>query len=47
MKGGAAPKISRVDTGKTLVEQGDHGHELFLLLDGVLGCSRGRMPRRG
>jgi hypothetical protein len=31
MKGGTSPKISKVDTGKTLVEQGDHGHELFLL----------------
>jgi len=41
MKGGASPKISKVDKGKTLVEQGDHGHELFLLLDGVLGVEVG------
>lgn len=26
----------RVQTGETLVEQGDEGHELYLLLDGVL-----------
>jgi hypothetical protein len=36
MRGGAEPKIRRVKEGKTLVEQGDEGHELFLLLDGVL-----------
>jgi hypothetical protein len=41
MKAGASPKISKVAAGKTLVEQGDPGHELFLLLDGVLGVEVG------
>jgi hypothetical protein len=36
MRGGAEPNIRRVTKGATLVEEGDHGHELFLLLDGVL-----------
>lgn len=36
MRGNATPKISNVDKGKTLVEAGDPGTELFLLLDGVL-----------
>jgi hypothetical protein len=36
MRGGAAPKISTVAKGETLVNQGDAGNELFLLLDGVL-----------
>jgi hypothetical protein len=34
MKGGASPRISKVEAGKTLVEQGDVGHELFLILTG-------------
>lgn len=36
MRGGAKPKIKVVKKGETLVRQGDPGHELFLLLDGVL-----------
>jgi hypothetical protein len=36
MRGGAKPKIKKVKAGKALVEQGDEGRELFLLLDGVL-----------
>jgi len=32
----AAPQRRSVDAGDTLVEQGDRGDELFLLLDGVL-----------
>jgi mannose-6-phosphate isomerase-like protein (cupin superfamily) len=33
---GASPKRRKVEPGETLVEQGDEGDELFLLLDGVL-----------
>jgi len=36
MNTGARPTIRNVDAGKTVVEQGDEGGELFLLLDGVL-----------
>lgn len=36
MKGGVKPKIKVVKKGDALVKQGDPGHELFLLLDGVL-----------
>jgi hypothetical protein len=36
MRGGAKPKIRQLATGQNLVEQGDSGDELFLLLDGVL-----------
>ena len=36
MRGGAKPKIRKIDAGKNLVEQGEPGNELFLLLDGVL-----------
>ncbi len=36
MQGGAKPKIRKVAKGKTLVEQGAPGNELYLLLDGVL-----------
>lgn len=37
MRGGKKPKIQKVKEGRTLVEQGDEGAEMFLLLDGVLG----------
>jgi hypothetical protein len=33
---GRKPKVKKVKEGKTLVEQGDPGDSLFLLLDGVL-----------
>ncbi|MEX0790168.1 MAG: cyclic nucleotide-binding domain-containing protein [Actinomycetota bacterium] len=36
MRGGTKPKIRVVKKGDALVKQGDPGHELFLLLDGVL-----------
>ena len=36
MRGGATPRISTVAKDATLVEQGEPGTELFLLLDGVL-----------
>ena len=36
MRGGAKPKIRKIEAGSTLVEQGEPGEELFLLLDGVL-----------
>ncbi|HYN99630.1 MAG TPA: cyclic nucleotide-binding domain-containing protein [Actinomycetota bacterium] len=36
MRGGAKPKIRVFKKGDALVEQGDPGDELFLLLDGVL-----------
>src|SRR5438067_3528673 len=38
MRGGKKPKIRKVKEGKTLVEQGEKGEELFLLLDGVLSA---------
>jgi hypothetical protein len=37
MRGGAATDRKRLSAGDTLVEQGDPGDELYLLLDGVLG----------
>lgn len=33
---GARPKVARLEAGATLVEQGDSGTDLFVLLDGVL-----------
>lgn len=36
MRGSSKPKIRKLSPGKTLVEQGEPGDELFLLLDGVL-----------
>jgi hypothetical protein len=36
MKGGSKPKIRRVKAGEALVNQGEAGSEVFLLLDGVL-----------
>jgi hypothetical protein len=36
MQAGAKPKLERLGAGKTLVEQGEPGDALFLLLDGVL-----------
>lgn len=36
MRGGAKPSIRAVKAGKVLAEQGTHGDELYLLLNGVL-----------
>ena len=36
MRGGAKPQFRKLGAGQTLVEQGQPGNELFLLLDGVL-----------
>ncbi|MBV8300391.1 MAG: cyclic nucleotide-binding domain-containing protein [Candidatus Dormibacteraeota bacterium] len=36
MRGGRKPRIRELRAGAVLVEQGDEGKELFLLLDGVL-----------
>lgn len=36
MRHGETPKPERLDAGTTLVEQGEEGDELFLLLDGML-----------
>ena len=36
MRRDAKPRIRELDAGDVLVRQGDDGHELFLLLDGVL-----------
>jgi hypothetical protein len=36
MRDGARPKIKKLKEGATLVEQGQPGQELFLLLDGIL-----------
>lgn len=36
MRDGRKPKIRKAARGETLVEQGEPGKELFLLLDGVL-----------
>jgi hypothetical protein len=36
MRGGEKPEIRKLDAGQVLVEQGQLGRELYLLLDGVL-----------
>ena len=36
MRGGSKPQVRKMPAGSTLVEQGQAGAELFLLLDGVL-----------
>jgi hypothetical protein len=41
MRGGAKPSIRTLKKGQTLVEAGDPGTELFLLLDGVLAVEVG------
>ncbi|MGO8685826.1 MAG: cyclic nucleotide-binding domain-containing protein [Candidatus Dormibacteria bacterium] len=41
MRGGAKPSIRKLRSGQTLVEAGDPGTELFLLLDGVLSVEVG------
>ncbi|MGH9243293.1 MAG: cyclic nucleotide-binding domain-containing protein [Acidimicrobiales bacterium] len=37
MRGGAKPAIKKLGAGKTLVQQGDRGDAIFLVLDGVVG----------
>ncbi len=44
MRGGAKPKTRRVKEGRTLVEQGQPGDELYLLLDGVLAVEVDGQP---
>jgi hypothetical protein len=41
MRGGAKPSIVKVGKGKTLVEQGDEGSDIFLVLDGVVAVEAG------
>lgn len=41
MRGGRSPRIRTVKQGRTLVEEGEAGDELFLLLDGVLAAEVG------
>jgi hypothetical protein len=36
MRGSAKPRIETIKQGANLVEQGEQGHEMFVLLDGVL-----------
>lgn len=38
MRGGVEPRIKKVAKDKTLVQQGDEGSELFLVLDGVIAA---------
>jgi len=44
MRGGAKPKIRKLKEGRTLVEQGQPGSELYLLLDGVLSVEVDERP---
>lgn len=44
MRGGAKPKIRKLEAGKTLVEQGDTGDELFLVLDGLIDIEHDGEP---
>ena len=44
MRGGEQPTIRTVAPGRVLVEQGDPGQDLFLLLDGVLAVEVGGAP---
>ncbi len=41
MRGGRKPRVRTVKKGRTLVEQGEQGEELFLLLDGILAVEVG------
>ncbi|MDQ3538688.1 MAG: cyclic nucleotide-binding domain-containing protein [Actinomycetota bacterium] len=45
MQPAAKPRMRRVAKGETLVEQGDPGDELFLLLDGVLAVVQDGEPK--
>ena len=44
MRGGTKPKIRKLAVGDNLVEQGQSGDELFLLLDGVLSVEVDKKP---
>ncbi len=44
MRGGTKPKIRKLAAGENLVEQGQSGDELFLLLDGVLSVEVDKKP---
>jgi len=39
MRGGAKPAVRKLAQGMLLAEQGDPGHDIYLLLDGVLSVS--------
>jgi Cyclic nucleotide-binding domain len=40
MRGGEKPRVVRLTAGQELVRQGDHGSDVFLVLDGVIGVDR-------
>ena len=44
MRGGQKPKIRKLKEGQVLVEEGQLGKELYLLLDGVLQIDVGGEP---
>jgi hypothetical protein len=44
MRGGGTPSIGKVDQGKTIVEEGDEGADMFLVLDGVVAVEVGGAP---
>ena len=44
MRGGGKPEIRVVKEGRELVRQGEPGHELFLVLDGVLTVEHDETP---
>jgi hypothetical protein len=44
MRAGATPKMRKVRSGEALFEQGETGHELYLLLDGVMQVDVGGEP---
>jgi hypothetical protein len=41
MRGGAKPAITEVRKGRTLVEEGDTGSDVFLVLDGIVSVEAG------
>lgn len=41
MRASAAPRIVRLETGQVLIEQATAGHELYLLLDGIVSVEVG------
>jgi hypothetical protein len=44
MRGSAKPRIETIKQGATLVEQGEQGHEMYVLLDGVLSVEVDSAP---